>query len=643
MSTQLRSAHIYYGIIILVVLAPLVFFPNLINLYRLPKIAFISLWVTLLIWLWLFLLIQEKREKPAFPLAIPFILYLSISALSLIQAINLFEGIFALSQKFTYIFLFWLVVNHLKTKEKMEAVLLWNMGAAFVVSLVGIYQSLGGDIPRLVNLASPGSTFGNKNMAAQYILLTLPFPYMFFLSARERQKERLFAICAATLSTYLLYTGTRAAWAGCGAAIFAITFSLRVKRSLWDSQSANFKAAIWEKKIALGCIVLFAVLMNWIPPYVIPDFQVHNPSPAIKRFSASALELDQDTSLLNRLAMWANTLEMFKDHPLLGVGKGNFKILYSAYAGKKIRDPVFSSTVQPREAHNDYIELLAETGIFGLLSFALICVLIALKSWQSIPGKNDPYRAKLILALSFSFIALLVEASLDFPFEIPVSEAFFWLLSGLLWIACEQNSLTTNSTLSTENKTESARWRALLPPPTVLVGLLAGLSILIAAMNLTFLRAEFHFSRGVRLANEDQLELATQEISKAEFLNPTTYKYPFFKGLVFLRLGRYGDAVQANLRTLSLHPYYINAYTNLGVAYASAGKIKEAEWAWKRALEIWPDHNDARYDLATIYSLYGRKKEAIALFREALQRNPKEERAKQKLEILLRESTQEPQ
>lgn len=642
MPAQLRSAHIYYGIIILVVLAPLVFFPSLVNLYRLPKVAFISLFVAGLLWLWLLLLIQEKRDKAAFPLATPLILYLTISAVSLIQAINPFEGVFALSQKLTYIFLFWLAVNHLKTKEKMEAVLLWNTGVAFVVSLVGIYQSLGGDIPRLVNLASPGSTFGNKNTAAQYILLSLPFPYMFFFSTSDRQKERLFAICAATITTYLLYTGTRAAWAGCVAATFAITISLRVKRSLWESRGAAFKAVLWDKKMALGGIVLFAVLMNWIPPYVISDFQEHNRSPAVIRFSAAALELDQDSSFINRIAMWANTLEMFKDHPLLGVGKGNFKILYPAYAEKKIKDPVFSARLQPREAHNDYIELLAETGIFGLLSFVLICVLIALKLWQSLPGKNDPYWAKLILSLSFPFIALLVTAALDFPFELPVSEAFFWLLSGLLWISCEENSLTTNSSLSTEDRAAPPRRRAPLPPASVLVGLLAGLSILIAAMNITFLRAEFHFSRGVRLVNEDRLELGMQELRQAEFLNPTTHRYPFFRGLAALRAGRYQEAIEANLRSLRRHPYYLNTYTNLGSAYAFTGKIQEAEKAWRKAFEIWPDHNDARNNLAALYSLHGMKDEAIALFRESLRRFPQDETARKKLKLLLQGSAQAP-
>lgn len=174
----------------------------------------------------------------------------------------------------------------------------------------------------------------------------------------------------------------------------------------------------------------------------------------------------------------------------------------------------------------------------------------------------------------------------------------------------------------------------------LIVGLLSALAILITAVHVTFLRAEFHFSRGVRFAQEDYSELAMQELVKAESLNPSTYRYPIFRGLVALHEKRYQEAIEANLRALRRHPYYINAYTNLGVAYASAGKIAEAEKAWQVALAIWPDHNDARNNLATIYSLHGRKEEAVAQFRESLRRFPKDERARKNLEMLLRGSVQ---
>lgn len=637
MSTQVKSDHLYYGLLALVILAPIIFFPSLVNLYRLPKATFISVFVTGLLWLWLFLLFQEREERVVLPLAIPVIFYLGLSTLSLINAINLFEGIFALFQKVTYVFLFWLVINQARTIETVKSILRCAIFSAFIVSLLGIFQMFGGEIPGLVNLASPGSTFGNKNMAAQFILLILALPYMFLLLTTERQKEMLFGITAAVVSTYLLYTGTRAAWAG--GIISSLTLLMLFRLKLSKADFEKLKGVVARKRLLLLGIMIFVLAMNSIPPYVVPDWRVAGAPSPVSRFATIA-EIDQDTSFLNRLAMSANTFEMFKRHPLLGVGKGNFKIVYPLYAEKRIKDINYSSEVQPREAHNDYIQLLGETGIFAFASFLWILVLIALRVWTSIPGKGDQNWIALIFTLAFSIVAILVEASLDFPFELPVSEAFFWLFAGLLWISCQNNSPAANSNASPWEAAGPWGWRPGARSGRLAVGFLSALSILATAVHLTFLRAEFHFSQGVRLAREDALELAVQEIRRAEFFNPTTHRYPFLRGLISLDMKRYPEAIEANLRTLRLHPNYINAYTNLGVAYASAGKIQEAEKAWRKALDIWPDHNDARNNLATTYGLQGRKKEAIALFRESLQRNPSDEKAKQKLATLLRESNQ---
>ena len=634
--TELKSDHLYYGIIALVVLCPLVFFPSLINLYRLPKTTFISLLVTAMIWLWLFLLIQEKEQKTTFPLAIPLIVYLGVSVFSLLNATNPYEGLFALSQEAIYIFLFWLVVNHIRTSEQVERILLWTISSAVIVSLIGIYQAFGGDIPWLVRTGGIGSTFGNKSPAAQYILLTLPFPYFFLLSATERDRQRLFAVCAAITTTYLVYTGTRASWIGGLAATLTIFIFLRLKRARLQPQITHLIAQIRSQKMLLGCVILFVVGMNLIPPFLAGNWSAQRVLPRL----ATGLELEQDTSFRERLAMWSNTLGMFKDHPLLGVGKGNFKIFYPLYATRKVEGSVFSPEVQPREAHNDYVQLLAETGILGFVSFIFIMLLIGVRLWKSIGENNDPRSMPTLLSLSFSFIALLVNAFLDFPFEHPISKGFFWLFAGLLWGSCENNS-PSDSDLSSINRkwSLSPRWGR------ISVGFLSALSILFATSHLNFLRAEFYFSRGTMWfyeKREGPPQPAERDLKTALYLNPTSYRPPYLLGLLYIWEQRYDEAIKANLQALRRHPYYINAYNNLGVAFASVGKSNEAEWAWKKALEIWPDHSEARNNLATVYAVQGKQREAIALFKESLIRNPQDEEAKQKLRKLLGQNIQNP-
>jgi O-antigen ligase len=73
-----------------------------------------------------------------------------------------------------------------------------------------------------------------------------------------------------------------------------------------------------------------------------------------------------------RLAHWLAGIHMFLDHPWLGVGIGNYATAYPQYALGRFVLPL-------GHAHNYYINIAAEAGIFGLLAFTyfLIAVFVA--------------------------------------------------------------------------------------------------------------------------------------------------------------------------------------------------------------------------------------------------------------------------
>jgi O-antigen ligase len=72
-----------------------------------------------------------------------------------------------------------------------------------------------------------------------------------------------------------------------------------------------------------------------------------------------------DSSLRGRLSENIAALDMFADHPLFGVGPGNYELAYPAYAERTGLD----SRPELRSAHNLYLESLAETGVFGSVTF----------------------------------------------------------------------------------------------------------------------------------------------------------------------------------------------------------------------------------------------------------------------------------
>jgi putative inorganic carbon (HCO3(-)) transporter len=72
-----------------------------------------------------------------------------------------------------------------------------------------------------------------------------------------------------------------------------------------------------------------------------------------------------DTSVELRLGAQQVALEMFLDHPFLGVGAGNFPPLYPPYS-QQLGVTAVASEFYP---HNLYLQVLAETGAVGLLAF----------------------------------------------------------------------------------------------------------------------------------------------------------------------------------------------------------------------------------------------------------------------------------
>ena len=84
-----------------------------------------------------------------------------------------------------------------------------------------------------------------------------------------------------------------------------------------------------------------------------------------------------DDSVALRLGAQRVALEMFLDHPFGGVGAGNYPLLYQEYS-RNLGVPAVASQFYP---HNLYLQVAAETGVMGLITFLPIIVapLVALE------------------------------------------------------------------------------------------------------------------------------------------------------------------------------------------------------------------------------------------------------------------------
>lgn len=146
-----------------------------------------------------------------------------------------------------------------------------------------------------------------------------------------------------------------------------------------------------------------------------------------------------------RLNMTKDCLRMFSQRPVWGWGLGTFPTVYPSYRS-------FHTNLFINEAHNDYAQLLVETGVLGfaLMLWFLICVFR-----RGLPTSRR-WEFKWDGALSFAALlgctGILFHSFVDFNLQIPANAALFYVLTALAASELSSRSSRTGRPLATETE-----------------------------------------------------------------------------------------------------------------------------------------------------------------------------------------------
>ena len=129
-----------------------------------------------------------------------------------------------------------------------------------------------------------------------------------------------------------------------------------------------------------------------------------------------------------RTHMWRDSLNIFIDFPIFGTGLDTFKFIYAKYKTLEIASSI-------NFAHNDYLQLLVETGIIG---FTLIMIPLyiflktALGKIKYYSSRRDFFAAYVRLGALCGIISILIHSLVDFNLHIPANAIYFSFLIGLI-------------------------------------------------------------------------------------------------------------------------------------------------------------------------------------------------------------------
>ncbi|MBZ0308484.1 MAG: O-antigen ligase family protein, partial [Anaerolineae bacterium] len=287
--------------------------------------------------------------------------------------------------KWVVILILLIVTQHMVHRNQWTWLVLALVVAGLANALIGLYEFLGGSgaLHLLINdrFFRAFGTFGQPNPFGGFMGLILPLAIAGSLGygLRGWQSWRItqrfeagsglwsafYAVASLVMFAGLIASWSRGAWMGF---IIAIGFmALALPRKLWQSLLlvggvVGIIALLWFTRI-LPTTVVERITSATAEYFAVDDVRGVDSTP-------------ENYAVVERLAHWQAALNMATANPWLGVGLGNYEIVYNDFRLVNWREPL-------GHAHNIYLNILAEAGVIGLLGYGKAWLMIIGLTWRA--------------------------------------------------------------------------------------------------------------------------------------------------------------------------------------------------------------------------------------------------------------------
>ena len=571
-------------------------------------------------------------------------------------------------------FVYLLVAN--TAREDREVVLLLPalLVAGVLTGLYGLLQYLG------VMRGGPGrglnaliSTMGNRNYLGGF-LSYLTFPAVILLFRLRRYWTRGLALIGIgfifSMALFVQQTGVRLGLF-VGALIFAFGLGLWPASSgirrvwpWWAAAAGVFVLAMGTVLGPLPALLVLVILVAlsgcmwgvglllrrvrwaWIPVGLAALLSLILLLPPITPIGAVREAWERNAGRVRVWDWWVG-YEMFRDHPLTGIGLGGYKISFVPYKADFLATPQGAAYEFPiaraAQAHNEYVQVAAELGVVGLLVLAAGIGLVVYLFVRRLSSQEDHEKRLELLLLGAGLSTTFVHAGVSFPWHLPASSLAFITVLGLAF--SPRYGPIGRFPLRLRGRTLTATVTALVTLGLVvsIIGVrdLIADRHLLAGQNALYLgnvpRAKALLQRAVSLDFCPRISLYWLGIAHLQSGDLPTAQATFRKCLsryrpeplyinlasVDVELGDYGEARGLLEELLATRP---NRDTELGARYLLAViDLKEgsdyvsAEQRLKEILKIDPRFERALILLGDIYRNTYRYEEAKEYYQRALQ------------------------
>lgn len=545
------------------------------------KIVHLSYLTALNTFSFIYLIAKEKFKDSYYSLKSEHVLYFLFflwSFVTLIKSVNLSESLMIQTELFTQLISFISIYLLLKIigLSGINLVFIGLTLTLFLEISIILIEYFSNFIYHITsgrnNIAFRGIT-GNINIAAFSILLKIPILFFILIKTNSFYKKAAVYILS-ILSIFVI--------------ISVISSRASYVALLFMSLAFILSALIFKKHLTKR-IVKQTLFFALIPTLLNIILNIFIYSYIGKQSGKSVIDRVEslkigDTSTSQRLRYYSHALNAFLENPFLGIGIGSWELESIKRDSKNIEN----YTV-PYHVHNDYLEVLAETGLLGfILYFGIFfltvyrLILFTIKNREKL--KENYWSIVLIISLGIFFI----DSFFNFPFArtFIMNQIFLFISLGLVGL----NSFNFETI---KPKKILFRFKSTILKTALIVIIILYIPVIYSQYRVgksyneqAYLIGEFNanaLNRSIDYANRMEVEYPN--------LTATAMPLGFFKGVIYAKSpGKERDAIKIFKKHKEDNPYNYFGESQIGSLYYNLGKLDSAKIYTKKAFYGIPNN-----------------------------------------------------
>jgi O-antigen ligase len=319
---------------------------------------------------------------------------------------------FSIAQIFIYLIFFAALLTFLDSHKRMQKI-------AYTITVFGTVMAFYAIIQRLANLdaiygvrptfqAIPFGSFINQHHFAAFMEMTLGVTIgILFGTTVKKEQLFLFIFAIILMIVCIIFTGSRGGILSLLGILGFIGSAFYLSKNKSETLQTH-KLAVFAGVLALIFIVFGAVLFLGAGDSLIRGLGVSH----------------GEDFTNGRSHFWQTAVKIFFNYPIFGVGLDSFGVAFTKF-------DTWNGSFRIEQAHNEYLQVLVESGIIGFIFF------LFKQSLAVINKSHDKFRRGIAIGSLAGCFGILIHSFFDFPLRTPSNMLFFLTLASLATISIQ--------------------------------------------------------------------------------------------------------------------------------------------------------------------------------------------------------------